>query len=174
MDGWPKSCCPKSPKKHGTAVAVEAANGLAAGGSGGGGEGNGGGGGGGPLWPDSAATGVALACTPACTSACTPACTQHAPRHAFRWRLRQLPSARWWRRGRRWRQFRQWLRFANNFLPPPAAAQQPAPELTDDEKDRKIARLKRLFDAGSITIGQCDSGVDKYTLTNGRAHQRLK
>ena len=39
-----------------------------------------------------------------------------------------------------------------NLVPPPAAAQQPTPELTDEGKDSKIARLRRLFDAGSIRI----------------------
>ena len=57
----------------------------------------------------------------------------------------------------------KWVRTVGNLASPPAAAQQPTPELTDDEKDSKIARLKRLFDAGSITKEQYDSGVAKNT-----------
>jgi hypothetical protein len=51
----------------------------------------------------------------------------------------------------------------SNTAPPPAVAPLPAPELTDDEKDRKIERLKRLFDAGTVTQEQYDTGVAKYT-----------
>ena len=50
-----------------------------------------------------------------------------------------------------------------NPVPPPVTVTQPIePELNDDEKDAKIARLKRLFDQGLITKYQFDQGVQKY------------
>jgi hypothetical protein len=46
-----------------------------------------------------------------------------------------------------------------NSAPPPAT---PAPELTDAEKDVKIARLKALLDRGVITEAHYNEGVLKY------------
>jgi hypothetical protein len=46
-----------------------------------------------------------------------------------------------------------------NSAPPPAT---PASELTDAEKDVKIARLKALLDRGVITEAHYNEGVLKY------------